>query len=170
MVQKMLSPFQRSQSLDRADASDTSTPTAASDTCRDLASGDASTNPGVSSSQKDGASSIEATSPKLPLQLVVGSNACIDLSVAEEKIIEPSSSTSILVYVDWSQKLLEKYDFHYMENLPEVFKSGPVTKKARSEPLSLYTCLEAFLREEPLVPEDMWLASISLPSTPPSQP
>ncbi|ESR43742.1 hypothetical protein CICLE_v100137952mg, partial [Citrus x clementina] len=41
-------------------------------------------------------------------------------------------------------------------NLPEVFKNGPVTKKARTEPLSLYTCLEAFLREEPLVPEDMW--------------
>ncbi|KAE8702169.1 Calcium and calcium/calmodulin-dependent serine/threonine-protein kinase [Hibiscus syriacus] len=62
----------------------------------------------------------------------------------------------IVVYLDWSSKLLEKYNINYLENLPEVFKFGPITKKARTEPLSLYSCLEAFLREEPLVPEDMW--------------
>ncbi|KAI3508019.1 hypothetical protein L1887_23018 [Cichorium endivia] len=39
-------------------------------------------------------------------------------------------------------------------NFPEVSKNGNGTKKA----LSLYTCIEAFLREEPLVPQDMWLA------------
>ncbi|XP_057965864.1 ubiquitin carboxyl-terminal hydrolase 5 isoform X2 [Malania oleifera] len=79
------------------------------------------------------------------------------VSVGEEKAIKVSSSSmSILVFIDWSQKLLEKYDTHYLENLQEVFKYGPMTKKARTEPLSLYTCLEAFLREEPLVPEDMW--------------
>jgi ubiquitin carboxyl-terminal hydrolase 4/11/15 len=101
---------------------------------------------------------------KLPLQLVEESNACVDLSVGEDKAIKLSStSTSVLVYVDWSRELLEKYDTHYLENLPEVFKYGPVNKKARTEPLSLYTCLEAFLREEPLVPEDMWLVSIIPP-------
>ncbi|KAK4839305.1 hypothetical protein QYF36_020867 [Acer negundo] len=106
---------------------------------------------------KDVSSSKAAASPKLPLQLVDESGACIDLSVGEEKSIRISSSfTSIVVYVDWSQKLLETCNTHLLENLPEVFKYGPVTKKARSEPLSLYTCLEAFLREEPLVPEDMW--------------
>ncbi|PKI63580.1 hypothetical protein CRG98_016024, partial [Punica granatum] len=52
--------------------------------------------------------------------------------------------------------LSEKYDTQYLENLPEVCKYGHVSKKTRTEPLSLYTCLEAFLREEPLVPEDMW--------------
>ncbi|KAK3218020.1 hypothetical protein Dsin_011990 [Dipteronia sinensis] len=106
---------------------------------------------------KDVSSSKAAALPKLPLQLVDESGACIDLSVGEEKSIRiSSSSTSIVVYVDWSQKLLETCNTHLLENLPEVFKYGPVTKKARSEPLSLYTCLEAFLREEPLVPEDMW--------------
>lgn len=98
--------------------------------------------------------------PELPLQLIDENNACIDLLVGEEKTIKLSSSSpSILIYVDWSQNLLEKFETHYLENLPEVFKSGPVAKKARYEPLSLYTCLEAFLREEPLVPEDMWLDS-----------
>ncbi|MCH95154.1 ubiquitin carboxyl-terminal hydrolase 5-like, partial [Trifolium medium] len=85
-------------------------------------------------------------------------NACIDLSMGEDKVVKLSpSSARVLVYIDWSQKLLEKYDTHPLETLPEVLKYGPVTKKARTEPLSLYTCLEAFLREEPLVPEDMWL-------------
>lgn len=78
--------------------------------------------------------------------------------MGEDKVVKFSpSSATVLVYMDWSQKLLEKYDTHVLETLPEVLKYGPITKKARTEPLSLYTCLEAFLREEPLVPEDMWL-------------
>nr|GEW36985.1 ubiquitin carboxyl-terminal hydrolase 5 isoform X1 [Tanacetum cinerariifolium] len=93
---------------------------------------------------------------KLPLKLVDGNNACIDLTVGEERTVRlPTSSISVLLYIDWSSKLLKKYETHYLENLPEVFQYGP-TKKSRTEPLSLYSCLEAFLREEPLVPEDMW--------------
>ncbi|GJX74296.1 ubiquitin carboxyl-terminal hydrolase 5, partial [Tanacetum coccineum] len=66
-----------------------------------------------------------------------------------------TSIKAVLLYIDWSPKLLKKYETHYLENLPEVFQYGP-TKKSRTEPLSLYSCLEAFLREEPLVPEDMY--------------
>ncbi|KAG9149373.1 hypothetical protein Leryth_003335 [Lithospermum erythrorhizon] len=97
-------------------------------------------------------------SQKLPLRLVDENNECIDLTVGEEKVVRLSSSSSstVLVFIDWSQKLLKSYDTHYLENLPEATKCGPITKKARTEPLSLYTCLESFLREEPLVPEDMW--------------
>lgn len=96
--------------------------------------------------------------PTLPLLLVDDNNACIDLSMGGDKVVQlPPSSPTVLVYIDWSQKLLEKYDTRPLEALPEVLKYGPVTKKARTEPLSLYTCLESFLREEPLVPEDMWL-------------
>lgn len=96
------------------------------------------------------------SSPKLPIKLVDGNNACIDLSVGEEKTVNlPSSSLSVLLFIDWSPKLLQKYETHYLEKVPEVFKYGPA-KKARVEPLTLYACLEAFLREEPLVPEDMW--------------
>ncbi|CAI9298565.1 unnamed protein product [Lactuca saligna] len=104
----------------------------------------------------DSDSKTESESRKLPLKLVDGNNACIDLSVGEERTVRfPSSSMSILLFIDWSPKLLKKYQTHYLEKLPEVYKYGP-TKKTRTEPLSLYTCLEAFLREEPLVPEDMW--------------
>lgn len=48
---------------------------------------------------------------KLPLLLVDESNACIDLSVGGIKAVKiASSSRSILVYVNWSQKLLDYYD------------------------------------------------------------
>lgn len=126
-------------------------------------SGEAHSNSSSNIAKEDATSSKAVTLPNLPLQLVDESNVCFDLSVEGDKTIRiPSSSTSIVVYVDWSQKLLEKYNTHFLENLPEVFKNGPVTKKARTEPLSLYTCLEAFLREEPLVPEDMWLVHFSV--------
>ncbi|KAF7803975.1 ubiquitin carboxyl-terminal hydrolase 5 [Senna tora] len=140
MVYRMLSPLLRKGS-----------------NCSDTNSGEACGGTISSNSlNKDGTDS-KASIPKLPLQLVDDTNGCIDLSMGEEKVVKPStSSPTVLVYVDWSQKLLEKYDTQPLENLPEVLKYGPVTKKARSEPLSLYTCLEAFLREEPLVPEDMW--------------
>ncbi|XP_004303326.1 PREDICTED: ubiquitin carboxyl-terminal hydrolase 5 isoform X2 [Fragaria vesca subsp. vesca] len=157
MVHTMLSPMLRTESLDHTDISGVSSAIAASNPAGNL--GEACTDSAISNSMNNEmTSSKPVKSLELPLQLVDESNACIDLSVGEEKAITlPSaSSSSILVYADWSQKLLDKYHTHYLENLPEVFKYGPVTKKARTEPLSLYTCLEAFLREEPLVPEDMW--------------
>ncbi|KAJ4706718.1 putative Ubiquitin carboxyl-terminal hydrolase [Melia azedarach] len=153
IVQTMLSPFLKKESITRMDISDPST----SPIPVDPAGAPARTNSSSNMTNVDASNSKGVTLPKLSLQLVDESSAPVDLSVEEEKTIRlPSSSTSIVIYVDWSQKLLEKYNSHLLENLPEVFKYGPVTKKARTEPLSLYTCLEAFLREEPLVPEDMW--------------
>lgn len=108
-------------------------------------------------SKGDSSGSKSLSSEKLPLQLVDENNACIDLTVGDDKVVKLSSSSmSILVFVDWSQKLLGSYDTSHIEHLPEVCKYGHVSKKSRTEPLSLYSCLEAFLREEPLVPEDMW--------------
>ncbi|CAK9137481.1 unnamed protein product [Ilex paraguariensis] len=157
MVHTLLSPMLRTENLGHPDIADANTSSAASDPPRAISSTEACTDFVVAGSdQKDGGSTA-VVSTKLPLQLVDENNACIDLSVGEEKSVKLSSSSiSILLFIDWSQKLLENYDTHYLENLPEVFKYVPATKKSRTEPLSLYTCLEAFLREEPLVPEDMW--------------
>lgn len=142
MVSAILSPMRRSESRGNADVSNTRASAAASELNGE---------PNASCSDKN------------ELQLVDDKNELINLSEGKDRTIEfPESSTHPVVYIDWSQKLLENYDTHYLENLPEVFKYGPVTKKSRNEPPSLYTCLEAFLREEPLVPEDMWLASIPL--------
>ncbi|URE22780.1 ubiquitin carboxyl-terminal hydrolase [Musa troglodytarum] len=91
---------------------------------------------------------------KMQLQLVDENNAPVDLSSVENPIMMPGSS--IVLFINWSKKDLKKYDTHHFENHPEVFKFVPAPKRTRGEPLSLYACLDAFLREEPLVPEDMW--------------
>lgn len=164
IVHRMLSPMLRAENPGFNCVSRSKTAAAAAANASRLA---ASSEACVDSSlanddprQKDVPSSKLVNLEKLPLQLVDENNACIDLTVGEDKSVKlSSSSVSILVFADWSQKLLENYDTRYIENLPEVTKYGPATKKARTEPLSLYSCLEAFLREEPLVPEDMWLVS-----------
>ncbi|GMI70099.1 ubiquitin-specific protease 5, PIGMENT DEFECTIVE EMBRYO 323 [Hibiscus trionum] len=146
IVQTMLIPLLK-EGIEHSDDSDPNTSGMATDPS-DHGSGEVDTNCASTSTNK--------VLPKLPLQLIDESKTCIDLSAGDEKAINVSAASPIVVYLDWSSKLLEKYNINYLENLPEVFKYGPITKKARTEPLSLYSCLEAFLREEPLVPEDMW--------------
>ncbi|KAK4408742.1 Ubiquitin carboxyl-terminal hydrolase 5 [Sesamum angolense] len=148
IVHTMLSPMLRTKNCGAVTSSN------ASVTASDQSHADSD----VTNARKGDGGNFKLTSlEKLPLQLVDENNACIDLTVGDDKVVKLSSSSmSILVFVDWSQKLLGSYDTSNIENLPEVCKYGHVSKKARNEPLSLYTCLEAFLREEPLVPEDMW--------------
>lgn len=62
----------------------------------------------------------------------------------------------IQVWLDWSDRELGVYDVSFLQDLPEVFKSGFTVKKTRQESISLFSCLEAFLKEEPLGPDDMW--------------
>ncbi|KAF7805767.1 ubiquitin carboxyl-terminal hydrolase 8 [Senna tora] len=59
------------------------------------------------------------------------------------------------VLVSWSDKQIQQYDTGHFSSLPEVFKPGFLSKRPQ-ESVSLYKCLEAFLQEEPLGPEDMW--------------
>lgn len=68
-------------------------------------------------------------------------------------------SGKLEVAVVWSDKMLKKYDINLLDSLPEVFKPQLFTKRTQ-ESISIYKCLEAFLREEPLGPEDMWLVDI----------
>ncbi|XP_078441070.1 ubiquitin-specific protease 5 [Wolffia australiana] len=151
MVQKMLSPMVRSEKnttkLKTASGTEGIRP---SGSCSDYAS------MSDSSSEDHQTPSPEVPS-KLPLHMIDENNVYIDLSIGEEKIVRaPSSLSSMRVFIDWSRNDLQNYDTSVLENLPEVLKYAPVAKKSRSEPLSLYACLEAFLREEPLVPEEMW--------------
>ncbi|XP_044498409.1 ubiquitin carboxyl-terminal hydrolase 8-like isoform X3 [Mangifera indica] len=59
------------------------------------------------------------------------------------------------IIVNWSDKMSEKYDTHLLSSLLDVFKPQLWTRKPQ-ESVSLYKCLEAFLKEEPLGLEDMW--------------
>lgn len=63
---------------------------------------------------------------------------------------------SLNVIVRWSNKMVEKYDTCLLSSLPQISKPGLFTTKKPQECVSLYKCLEAFLKEEPLGPEDMW--------------
>ncbi|GKV04041.1 hypothetical protein SLEP1_g16256 [Rubroshorea leprosula] len=66
------------------------------------------------------------------------------------------SVDSISVLIDWTDKEQELYDSSYLKDIPEVFKAGFAAKKTRQEAISLSSCLDAFLMEEPLGPDDMW--------------
>lgn len=160
IIKRVLSPMAKTGTLMDTDVFDSSVSHAGEDLHPRDSSIETCTVSISSLMNKDDPKSKGAEPFKLPLQLLNKDNVCIDLSTGEESVQLPPSS-SVLVYIDWSQKLMKKFDTFYLENLPEVFKSGPVMKKARTEPLSLYSCLESFLREEPLVPEDMWLAFLS---------
>ncbi|KAL5830724.1 hypothetical protein ACOSQ3_016142 [Xanthoceras sorbifolium] len=72
---------------------------------------------------------------------------------------EPVTVTGVLgrlyVLVCWPEKQIEQYETCLLSSLPEISKSGFLAKRSQ-ESVSLYKCLEAFLTEEPLGPEDMW--------------
>lgn len=76
--------------------------------------------------------------------------------IAADEPLEPAPKTARLnVLVSWSERMVKRYNVKPFDSLPEVFKSGFYTKKTQ-ETVSLYKCLEAFLKEEPLGPDDMW--------------
>ncbi|XWS73790.1 hypothetical protein CRYUN_Cryun02cG0159600 [Craigia yunnanensis] len=69
----------------------------------------------------------------------------------------PSSGVSgrLHVLASWPEKYVKKYDTQLLSSLPQIFKSC-FFAKGPQESVSLYKCLQAFLMEEPLGPEDMW--------------
>ncbi|XP_008799885.2 ubiquitin carboxyl-terminal hydrolase 8-like isoform X2 [Phoenix dactylifera] len=59
------------------------------------------------------------------------------------------------ILVRWKDKSLDQYDKSLLNSLPEIYKYGLFAKRLQDS-FTLYACLEAFLKEEPLGPEDMW--------------
>ncbi|KAJ8749980.1 hypothetical protein K2173_013895 [Erythroxylum novogranatense] len=79
-----------------------------------------------------------------------------DIKIAMDEPVSMTGTTRRFnVLVCWPEKHIERYDTHRLSSLPEIFRSGFHAKKPQ-ETVSLYKCLEAFLKEEPLGPEDMW--------------
>uniref|UniRef100_A0A0E0MPQ3 Ubiquitin carboxyl-terminal hydrolase n=1 Tax=Oryza punctata TaxID=4537 RepID=A0A0E0MPQ3_ORYPU len=66
-----------------------------------------------------------------------------------------ASQKRLHVVVCWQDNGLEQYSFSSLDNLPEIYKAVLFSRRPQ-ETCSLYACLEAFLKEEPLGPEDMW--------------
>lgn len=97
----------------------------------------------------------ETSSQELSFQLFLTDGTGLSLKSNEkDSLIKPSQL--VKVFLDWSDKEHEIYDSSFLKDLPEVYKTGFSAKKTRQEAISLFSCLEAFLTEEPLGPEDMW--------------
>lgn len=74
--------------------------------------------------------------------------------ILKDSLIKPARLVKVML--DWTEKGHELYDASYLKDLPELHKAGPTVKKTRQEAISLFSCLDAFLKEEPLGPDDMW--------------
>lgn len=59
------------------------------------------------------------------------------------------------VNVHWQHNALRPYDTSMLNNLPEIHKLELIPK-GTEDSVALHGCLKAFLKEEPLGPEDMW--------------
>ncbi|XP_073150353.1 ubiquitin carboxyl-terminal hydrolase 8 [Henckelia pumila] len=77
----------------------------------------------------------------------------------EEPVNLKAMPTRLNVLACWSESTAKHYNVQPLSLLPEVFKSGFFTKRPQ-ESISLFKCLEAFLKEEPLGPEDMWYCPV----------
>ncbi|GMP99172.1 hypothetical protein CsSME_00046750 [Camellia sinensis var. sinensis] len=71
-----------------------------------------------------------------------------------EPVASPVLHGKLSVLVCWPDKMVKRYKTHLLSSLPQVFKSEFFTKRPQ-ESVSLYKCLEAFLKEEPLGLEDI---------------
>ncbi|CAO2819358.1 unnamed protein product [Amaranthus hypochondriacus] len=93
-----------------------------------------------------------------------GDGCLLQLTVTEDRFLSGKqfdddyvkSNSSLRVTLCWTDNEHNLYDISYLEDLPVVCKSGFTTKKTRQEAVSLFSCLDAFLKEEPLGPDDMW--------------
>ncbi|KAI8019132.1 Ubiquitin carboxyl-terminal hydrolase 10 [Camellia lanceoleosa] len=74
--------------------------------------------------------------------------------ISKDSLVKPGQLVKVVL--DWTYKEHELYDASYLKDLPVVHKTGLTVKKTRQEAVSLFSCLDAFLQEEPLGLDDMW--------------
>lgn len=70
-----------------------------------------------------------------------------------------ASEGVIRVLLEWRDKEYGLYNIRFLKNPPVVFKSELVKWEKQREEVSLFSCLEAFLKEEPLGLDDTWLVT-----------
>lgn len=73
----------------------------------------------------------------------------------DEPLVISEFTERLDVLVMWPDTMINKYDTCLMSSLPDVFKPHFLARRPQ-EFVDLYKCLEAFLKEEPLGPDDMW--------------
>ncbi|KAJ0565226.1 putative ubiquitinyl hydrolase 1 [Helianthus annuus] len=99
--------------------------------------------------------SEEAYSNELSFRLCINDDRGMSgKPILKDSVVKPSKIVKVVL--DWTDKDHELYDSNYLKDLPMVYKPGLTVKKTKQESISLFSCLDAFLKEEPLGPEDMW--------------
>ncbi|XP_048608097.1 ubiquitin carboxyl-terminal hydrolase 8-like [Brassica napus] len=112
---------------------------------------------GTTSAEDKNSTDVKETTESVPdpvlrLYLTDDIGGSIESEILKEKPVNIKSKR-LNVLARWPVKELDVYDTCLLSSLPEVSKFG--TKRPQ-ETVSLYKCLEAFLTEEPLGPDDMW--------------
>ncbi|XP_020553724.1 ubiquitin carboxyl-terminal hydrolase 8-like [Sesamum indicum] len=74
---------------------------------------------------------------------------------SDEPVPVSKPDQPIKVLVSWPEKMIQDYDTSILSVLPEVCKPASMSKWTHDS-ISLYKCVETFLKEEPLGPDDMW--------------
>ncbi|KAL6559087.1 hypothetical protein OROHE_006456 [Orobanche hederae] len=85
----------------------------------------------------------------------------VKIQMDEPVPISSSFDQPINVLVSWPEKMIQNYDTSILSSLPAVCKTGFMSKWTQDS-ISLYNCVDAFLKEEPLGPDDMWLRCVFL--------
>ncbi|KAI3779380.1 hypothetical protein L2E82_09096 [Cichorium intybus] len=91
---------------------------------------------------------------KIGESIVVRNNTRSIRPLVKVSVIKNSKTVKVLL--DWTDKEHDLFDANYFKDLPMVHKPGVTVKKTKQESISLFSCLDAFLKEEPLRPADMW--------------
>ncbi|KAH9617823.1 hypothetical protein KSS87_005885 [Heliosperma pusillum] len=89
-----------------------------------------------------------------PLRLTLTEESSSSDKAVDEDYVK--RSPFLRITLNWTDEELDLYDVSYLEDLPEVCKSSFTAKKTRQEAITLFSCLDAFLKEEPLGVDDMW--------------
>lgn len=62
----------------------------------------------------------------------------------------------IKVLLDSTANEHDLYDENYLNDLPMVNKPSVSVKKTKQESILLFSCLDAFMKDKPIGPDDMW--------------
>ncbi|KAI3974550.1 hypothetical protein MKX01_020322 [Papaver californicum] len=142
-----------------SDDTDNSRGTTANAEVSDMETGDVKSPPDILDD-----ASVDYSHSEIELDFFLTDDKGIRIKDAKMEMIEPImlSATGfprrLNVLVCWRDKMNDCYDTRLLSSLPEISKSSFLSKRPQDsvESVSLYSCLEAFLKDEPLGLEDMW--------------
>ncbi|KAI7993562.1 Ubiquitin carboxyl-terminal hydrolase 10 [Camellia lanceoleosa] len=113
------------------------------------------THSGLGNQLMDSLELEEMSCRELTFQLCITDNRGLNCRpISKDSLIKTGQLVKVML--DWTDKEHKLYDSSYLKDVPEVHKTELTVKKTRQEAISLFSCLDAFLKEEPLGPDDMW--------------